>query len=76
MLLLLQDAFVIAIVTFAVTVSLAQVFARQYSYSIDSNQVQQEIVITPIRVTFLEWKKVCEWWIVVYLNSSFLCTRR
>ena len=39
MLPLLQDAFVIAIVTFAVTVSLAQVFARQYSYAIDSNQV-------------------------------------
>ena len=39
MLPLLQDAFVIAIVTFSVTVSLAQVFARQFSYSIDSNQV-------------------------------------
>ena len=37
---LLQDAFVISIVTFAVTVSLAKVFARQYNYSVDSNQVQ------------------------------------
>ena len=38
-LLLLQDAFVISVVTFAVTVSLAKVFARRYSYSVDSNQV-------------------------------------
>ena len=36
---LLQDAFVIAIVTFSVTVSLAKVFARQFSYTVDSNQV-------------------------------------
>jgi hypothetical protein len=39
MLPLIQDAFVIAIVTYSVTVSLAKVFARQYGYSINSNQV-------------------------------------
>ena len=38
-LLLLQDAFVISIVTFSITVSLAQVIAWQFNYSIDSNQV-------------------------------------
>ncbi len=35
----IQDAFVIAIVTFAVTVSLAQVFANKLNYTIHSNQV-------------------------------------
>ncbi len=40
---LLQDAFVISIVTFAVTVSLAKVFARQYNYSVDSNQVHVHV---------------------------------
>ena len=35
----LQDAFVISIVTFSVTVSLAQVFARQHGYTIHANQV-------------------------------------
>lgn len=34
----LQDAFVISIVTFSVTVSLAQVFARQHGYTIHANQ--------------------------------------
>jgi MFS superfamily sulfate permease-like transporter len=32
------DAFVISIVTFAISVSLSQVFAKQFSYSIDSGQ--------------------------------------
>ena len=45
-LLLLQDAFVISIVTFAVTISLAKVFAKRYSYSVDSNQVQVMCVIS------------------------------
>ncbi len=35
----IQDAFVIAIVTFSVTVSLAQVFANKLNYTIHSNQV-------------------------------------
>ena len=43
-LLLLRDAFVISIVTFAVTVSLAKVFAKRYSYSVDSNQVGTSLI--------------------------------
>ena len=39
MLALLPNAFVIAVVTFAVTVSLGQVFAQQFNYSIASDQV-------------------------------------
>ena len=45
MLPLLQDAFVIAIVTFSVSVSVAQVFARQFSYSIDSSQVGWTVLL-------------------------------
>ena len=36
---LIQDAFVVGIVTYSVTVSLAKVFAREFGYSIDTNQV-------------------------------------
>lgn len=36
---ILQDAFVISIVTFSVAISLAQVFAKQFAYSISPSQV-------------------------------------
>ena len=39
MIALLPSAFVIAVVTFAVTVSLGQVFAQQFNYTISSDQV-------------------------------------
>lgn len=35
----IQDAFVIAVVSFAVGVSLAKVFAREFDYNISPNQV-------------------------------------
>ncbi len=37
---LLPDAFSIAIVAFAIEVSVAKHFAKKYVYSIDSNQVR------------------------------------
>ena len=37
---LVQDGFVIGIVTFSVSVSLAKVFARQFGYKVDSSQVK------------------------------------
>lgn len=36
---LFKDAFVISIVTFSISVSLSQVFAKQFTYSISSSQV-------------------------------------
>ena len=36
---LIQDAFIIAIVTYSVTVSLVKVFAREHDYTFDNNQV-------------------------------------
>ena len=39
MLLILQDAIVISVVTFSVSVSLAQVFAKQFDYTISPSQV-------------------------------------
>ena len=36
---LIQDAAVISIVTFSVSISLAQVFAKQYNYTVSANQV-------------------------------------
>ncbi len=36
---LIQDAFVISIVTYSVTVSLVQTFAREHQYTFDNNQV-------------------------------------
>ena len=36
---ILPDAFVISIVTFSVAISLAQVFAKQFTYSISPSQV-------------------------------------
>ena len=36
---LLPNAFVVAIITFAITVSVGQVFAQQLKYSINSDQV-------------------------------------
>lgn len=38
----LQDAFVIAVVSFAVGVSLAKVFAREFNYTISPNQVWRQ----------------------------------
>ena len=40
---LLQDAFVIGIVTYSVSVSLAKVFAREFGYSINSDQVRVHV---------------------------------
>ena len=37
---LLPSAFVIVVVSFAITISLGQVFAQQFNYSISSNQVR------------------------------------
>ena len=47
---LIQDGFVVGIVTFSVTVSLAKVFAREFGYSIDSNQVRTCYVYTYIHI--------------------------
>lgn len=40
---LIPDAIVIGIVTYTVTVSLAKVFAKEFGYSINSNQVNASL---------------------------------
>ena len=39
---ILPDAFVIAIVSFAVNISIAKMFAKKHKYSIDANQVTKQ----------------------------------
>ena len=40
---LIQDAAVISIVTFSVSISLAQVFAKQHNYTVSPDQVKKDL---------------------------------
>ena len=58
----IQDSFVIAIVTFAVSVSLAQVFAKKTNHQISSNQVR-----------LCTWTPRCSPGVVVCMTCALVC---